>query len=473
MKKLTNALKLCAVLAAASACAWTHAQTQTDFQRHMEASTLNTGGDPSLTNSWRAFYCNLPDNNNQIVLDQRAKNTIRVPLTKLFDDVWYIGSEYVGQYIIKNASGFVVIDSGNNSQEAQTYTVPALQSLGLSARLPLNAVLLTHGHADHDGGAAYLKTTLGATVYLGSADAAGKTYAPTTWDSSNLNPYYTTVAGQSITVLATPGHTNGATAYIIQAHDNGKPVKLFVSGGSSMQSTVPTIVSYLDSMERTYAMVKAQKVDSASNPHVYWDGSIALVKKIEAEGLKSPSQFIIGNEKLLRALAIGRECTAAWLAKSDPTSVVPVWRVSALEFLSASPSPKRIAARLSNAWGPIPYQQISFKNENSGATCVATSDANGTATCDAGFGDLRPGIDKIVASFAGATSPGVIDLGSESSAVVDLGCRDLVAAKAAVGSRRGDARYVPRLDVDGNNVIDIRDISAIARLVPSGTVCQA
>jgi glyoxylase-like metal-dependent hydrolase (beta-lactamase superfamily II) len=59
-----------------------------------------------------------------------------------------------------------------------------MQTLGLSASYPLKAVFLTHGHGDHDGGAKWLLDNLGARSYIGSADAAGKTYAPITIDSA-------------------------------------------------------------------------------------------------------------------------------------------------------------------------------------------------------------------------------------------------------------------------------------------------
>jgi hypothetical protein len=51
-------------------------------------------------------------------------------------------------------------------------------------------------------------------------------------------------------------------------------------------------------------------------------------------------------------------------------------------------------------------------------------------------------------------------------------CADLAAAKAAIGTRLGNPRYSSRADMDSDGVIDIRDIAAIARLVPAGTVCQ-
>jgi hypothetical protein len=51
-------------------------------------------------------------------------------------------------------------------------------------------------------------------------------------------------------------------------------------------------------------------------------------------------------------------------------------------------------------------------------------------------------------------------------------CADLAAAKAAIGTRLGNPRYASLADMDNNGVIDIRDIAAIARLIPAGTVCQ-
>jgi hypothetical protein len=54
----------------------------------------------------------------------------------------------------------------------------------------------------------------------------------------------------------------------------------------------------------------------------------------------------------------------------------------------------------------------------------------------------------------------------------EIGCSDLTTAKAAMGARAGDARYNVRADMDNNGLIDIRDIAAIGRLVPAGSICQ-
>jgi glyoxylase-like metal-dependent hydrolase (beta-lactamase superfamily II) len=255
------------------------AQTQTDI--HRDAATRNVGDDAFMMQYARAFYCNLPDDNNQIVVASRGWNNTtgtganaqyRIPLTQIFDDVWFVGNHYVGQYLIKTPDGLVQVDSGNTASEVATFNYPAMQALGLSAAYPLKAVFLTHGHGDHDGGAKWLLDNLGARATLGSADAAGKTYAPTTIDSSNLAMREMSIGGKTFWVLPTPGHTSGSTSAVLEVKDWGTTRRVLINGGQSMTNSIPQVTQYLDSIERTYVMANVLNVDGVMTPHIYWDG---------------------------------------------------------------------------------------------------------------------------------------------------------------------------------------------------------
>jgi hypothetical protein len=107
------------------------AQTQSDI--HRDAATRNSGGDPFMLKYARAFYCNLADNNNQIVIESRGWNNttgtganakFRIPMTQIFDDVWFVGNHYVGQYLIKTPTGLVQVDAANNTNEVITFNHP-------------------------------------------------------------------------------------------------------------------------------------------------------------------------------------------------------------------------------------------------------------------------------------------------------------------------------------------------------------
>src|SRR4030095_8093779 len=239
-----------AALAMTGAC---FASAQSQSQIHLDAATKNVGNDPFMTQYARAFYCNLPEDNNGIVIESRGWNNqtgtganaqYRIPTTQIFDDVWFVGNHYVGQYIIKTADGFVQVDSGNTASEFSLFNFTAMQSLGLSPSYPLKAIFLTHGHGDHDGGALWALQNMGARSFIGSADAGGKSYAPTTINSADLSMRQMSIGGKTFWVLPTPGHTPGSTSAVLEVTDWGTTRRVLINGGQSMTNSIPQGAAY-------------------------------------------------------------------------------------------------------------------------------------------------------------------------------------------------------------------------------------
>jgi glyoxylase-like metal-dependent hydrolase (beta-lactamase superfamily II) len=425
-KRSLTSRSAAALLAAAASLAV--AQTQTDI--HRDAATRNTGGDAFMIQYARAFYCNLPDDNNQIVIAARAWNNTtgtgdnaqyRIPTTQIFDDVWFLGNHYVGQYLIKTADGLVQVDAGNTANEVTIFNFPAMQALGLGTSYPLKAIFLTHGHGDHDGGASWLKTNVGTEVFLGSADAANKPYAPTLIDSTNLAMRQMSIGGKTFWVLPTPGHTNGATSAVLEVKDWGTTRRVLINGGQSMTNAIPAVVQYLDSIERTYAMVKALKVDGVMTPHIYWDGEGEKIREILASGRTNPSQHVYGHESVVRQMVVARECSAAWLSRLDATVVLPVWRYNKLAFVG-QPTATKAVVKLSNGWDAVANKRVRFAVPDTREVCVAVTDSNGIASCTVDAN--RPFRDKVTAFFDGAESADFVDLPhQDTAAVCASGCK--------------------------------------------------
>jgi glyoxylase-like metal-dependent hydrolase (beta-lactamase superfamily II) len=403
-----------------------NAQTQSDV--HRDAATRNVGGDAFMTQYARAFYCNLPDDNNGIVIQARSwnnttganNNQYRFPLTQIFDDVWAIGNHYVVQYMIKMPDSIVGLDSGNSAGEFQQFNYPGLQQIGLSSSYPLKNIFLTHGHGDHDGGAQWALDNLGARSYLGSADntlgaPTGKSYKPIFIDSTNLAMREMSIGGKRFWVLPTPGHTPGSTSAVLEVKDWGETRRVLINGGQSMTNSIPEVAQYLDSIERVYAMASALNVDGVMTPHIYWDGEGAKLDEINATGRTHPSQHIYGHETVMRMTAVARECSAAWLTRLNSTAVLPVWRFNTLEFVG-SPSPTKVAAKLNNGWNAVAKQRVTFSVAETGASCTALTNADGVASCD--VHPLRPHKDTLTATFEGSQSADFVDLPTETSAPV-------------------------------------------------------
>lgn len=120
-----------------------------------------------------------------------------------------LGSYQTNTYILQNENHCVIIDPGYEPDMILAF----LQAHGLTA----DAILLTHGHFDHVGGVRQLAADLECPVYIHEADLS----LPPQLTAGML--YYTDLytegdqlllAGLSIRVMHTPGHTPGSVCLL-------------------------------------------------------------------------------------------------------------------------------------------------------------------------------------------------------------------------------------------------------------------
>ena len=124
-----------------------------------------------------------------------------------------LGAYQTNCYIIHEggSQSCCIIDPGYCADEILEY----LSQEGLEAE----AILLTHGHFDHVGAVREIAAETGCKVYLHSADlslppmiTAGKLYCTDNYmEGDTLN-----LAGLSITLLDTPGHTPGSVCLLTE-----------------------------------------------------------------------------------------------------------------------------------------------------------------------------------------------------------------------------------------------------------------
>lgn len=123
-------------------------------------------------------------------------------------------------YIVYNGNEGFIIDPGGSQNRLQ-HEIDALN-------LKITAVLLTHGHFDHCGAAAYFQRQ-GAKVYIHHADAEktlsaegslaaafGLPFVPFKADVLLHDGDIINIAGYEIKVIHTPGHTAGGVCYLIE-----------------------------------------------------------------------------------------------------------------------------------------------------------------------------------------------------------------------------------------------------------------
>jgi len=86
---------------------------------------------------------------------------------KIFDNVYYVGIDWVAAYLIETSAGLILVDSlyGKWVQPL----VNNIRKLGLNPR-DVKYVINTHGHFDHAGGAAFFQAAYGARVVMTEED---------------------------------------------------------------------------------------------------------------------------------------------------------------------------------------------------------------------------------------------------------------------------------------------------------------
>src|ERR687885_976416 len=158
-----------------------------------------------------------------------------------------MGGFEVNSYIVHAPEGDLIVDAGAEPQKI-------LDRL----KKPVAAILVTHGHPDHVGALEEVRRETGAPVYMhpGDAQGAGVMGHELLEDGREFN-----LAGETIKVLHTPGHSPGSVTFVVGRDQivgdlvlPGSVGRTDISGGSweQIEASVRKIMQLWDDSTRLY-----------------------------------------------------------------------------------------------------------------------------------------------------------------------------------------------------------------------------
>lgn len=264
-------------------------------------------------NYWKVPVLNMCQREDSGLSEQIYKDP---PPTKVTDNLYFLGTGVVSAWALDTPGGIVVIDSLNNAQEAEKFIVAGLRALGADpARI--RAVIVSHGHGDHFGGAQQLRDKYGAKVYMSALDDAfshkqqpkpNQGPAPTV-DVSVKDGDVLIIGGVTIRMFLTPGHTPGTLSMLIPTLYKGQPQTVVFHGGvTSSNGLTPELhAAYDNSIGRLIVAAQAANATGYMANHGAFD-DIAM-KVSHLRGYPSdPSPFLVGETETLRWLRIAKAC---------------------------------------------------------------------------------------------------------------------------------------------------------------------
>ena len=180
---------------------------------------------------------------------------------KVFDNIYYVGIQVVGAYLINTNAGLILIDT--TYAETGDLVLESIRKLGLD---PANIkyILITHQHADHFAGAGrILQVARGARVGMSQADWEGVERLQASGQANNgitltrdlvvKDGDAITVGDTTLKVYVTPGHTPGALAIDVQGKADGRSFRSLIPN-TGINPSADLTRPYIASMERLKAM---------------------------------------------------------------------------------------------------------------------------------------------------------------------------------------------------------------------------
>jgi metallo-beta-lactamase class B len=234
---------------------------------------------------------------------------------RIVDNVYYVGTEGLGAYLIADPKGHVLVDGG--LPESAPLIAANIRALGFRPE-DVRYLLINHAHFDHSGGLAELKALTGAQLVASAADkgdlesgrVAGRPELGETppvkvgrivGDGATLR-----LGGTRLTAHLTPGHTRGCTSWSLRSGTKTVLFACSLSVAGQKLAGDPTYPHAAADFRRSFAKLKAMKADVFLNFHPeFFDLAGKRARQIqgEADAFVDPAELRRQVERAERAFA--------------------------------------------------------------------------------------------------------------------------------------------------------------------------
>jgi metallo-beta-lactamase class B len=245
------------------------------------------------------------------------------PPYRVIDDIYYVGSNEIAQFLITTPAGHILLDTGFEA------SVPRLreniESLGFHYR-DIKLILTSHAHIDHVQAHALVRRQTGAEVVVSAADAAfvenggkGETVYDGVFDWAHCpvdrrigDGEFVTLGGVTLTAHLTPGHTMGATTWTMQVQDQGRSLAVVFFPSANINPGVHLIDNrrypqIAHDFERSFAIWKGLSCDVFLADHGEFYGMRAKYRQLQSGASANPfidpdgyRHFVLDSERRFR-----------------------------------------------------------------------------------------------------------------------------------------------------------------------------
>ena len=165
-----------------------------------------------------------------------ARETWYAEPAKVADNLYFLGTKVHSAWAIAGSQGIIVLEALFD-YAARDEILDGMKKVGLDPK-NVKYVILSHAHADHDGGAVLLQDSIpGVHLIYGAEDwdaVDKRTTGKAKRDMVGSDGMKVSVGDASVQIVTMPGHTPGTLSYLFEVRDNGKPLRIAYVGGTAI-----------------------------------------------------------------------------------------------------------------------------------------------------------------------------------------------------------------------------------------------
>ena len=237
---------------------------------------------------------------------------------KVADNLYFLGTKVHSAWALAGSEGIIVIEALFD-YAAKDEILDGLKKVGLDPR-KVKYVILSHAHADHDGGAKLLQDQIpDVRIVYGAEDweavdkSENRAGGKPKHDLVGADGMKISVGDASMQIVTMPGHTPGTLSYLFEVRDNGKPLRVAYVGGTAIpfNANAAFYEGYIASSRK---MAKAAADYSATvllSNHSEFDNAYFKAHTAASRKAGDANPFDVGTNGVARYFSVVQACTAA------------------------------------------------------------------------------------------------------------------------------------------------------------------
>jgi metallo-beta-lactamase class B len=247
-----------------------------------------------------------------------AKETWYAEPAKVTDNLYFLGTKIHSSWAIVGSQGIIVIEALFD-YAAQDEILGGLNKLGLDQN-KVKYVILSHAHADHDGGARLLQDAIpGLHLIYGAEDweavdkSANHAGGKPKHDMVGTDGMKVSVGDASVEIVTMPGHTPGTLSYLFEVRDNGNPLRIAYVGGTAVpfNASAAFYDTYISSSNKMAKAAAEYGATALLSNHSEFDNAYFKAHTAANREPGEANPFDVGADGVARYFSVVRNCVAA------------------------------------------------------------------------------------------------------------------------------------------------------------------